>query len=407
MLKLHEMRQQLSKLALEMRALNKAAKDEKRAFSESETSKWGDLVKQHDDLSAEIQREEQLQQLDNELADKEHDEQRSEDADAGQTDESRAYAAAFENFVRRGFGELTADEKKKIKELRALSSGVGSEGGFTVPTDFRAKVIEVMKQYGGLASVCTILDTGTGQPLDWVITDGTTEEGEMLGESDAASESDPSFASVSLGAKKASSKLIKVPNELLQDSAINLEELLARKIGVRLGRTEAKQIMVGDGTGNNVKGLLNQITLTKEAAAVAAIAYDDLIELKHAVDPAYRMGEGCGFMFNDNTFKSLKLLKDSNGRPLWLPAIAGVAPATIDGDRYTIDQALPDAAASAKSVVYGDFKSVILRRIKYLALRRLTERFAENDQTGFIGFARFDMVLEDKAAVAALAHPAV
>lgn len=403
-MKLHEMRQKLAKLALEMRTMNDTAKDEKRAFSDDETTQWGELVKQHDDLSAEIQREEQLQDIDSKLADEERGEQRVEGENL--TDEARAYAAVFDNFLRRGLSELTADEKAKLKELRALSSTTNTAGGYTVPTDFRAKVVEVMKQFGGLASVCTILNTGTGQPMDWVITDGTSEEGEMLGESEAASEEDPTFGTVNLGAKKASSKLIKVPNELLQDSAIDLEGLLARKIGVRLGRTEAKQIVVGDGTGNNVNGVLNQITLTKEAAAVAAVAYEDLVELKHTVDPAYRMGEGCGFMFNDNTFKSLKLLKDSTGRPLWLPAIAGVAPATIDGDRYTIDQALPDAAASASSVMYGDFKSVILRRIKYLALRRLTERFAENDQTGFVAFARFDMVLEDKAAVAALTHPA-
>lgn len=402
MLKLHEMRQALTAIALEMRSLNNTAKEEKRSFSEDENSKWSELVKKHDDLSADIQREEQLLKIDHDLA--EEDQEQRQENDKEMTDESRAYAEAFDGFLRRGFGDLTADEKKKIKELRALSSGVGSEGGFTVPTDFRSKVVETMKQFGGLASVCTILETGTGQPLEWIITDGTAEEGEMLGESDTVSEDDPSFGTVNLGAKKASSKLIKVPNELLQDNTINLEALLSRKIGVRLGRTEAKQIMKGDGTGNNVKGLEKQITLSQTAASSTAVAYDDLIEVKHKVDPAYRMGPDSGYMFNDNTFKSLKLLKDTQGRPLWLPAIAGVAPATIDGDRYTIDQSMDNAATGTTSVLYGDFKSVILRRIKYLALRRLTERFAENDQTGFIAFARFDMVLEDKAAVAALKH---
>lgn len=86
------------------------------------------------------------------------------------------------------------------------------------------------------------------------------------------------------------------------------------------------------------------------------------------------------------------------------PAIAGVAPATIDGDQYVIDQALDAAATGKTSVLYGDFMNVILRRVTYQQLRRLTERYAEFDQMGFIGFHRFDVLLEDLAAVAKLTH---
>ena len=144
--------------------------------------------------------------------------------------------------------------------------------------------------------------------------------------------------------------------------------------------------------------------LSHVANAAAAVSYEDLIELKHSVDPAYRMGNSNRFVFNDTTFKGLKLLKDSQNRPLWLPAISGVAPSTIDGDQFEIDQSMDSAAAGKASTLYGDFQSYVLRRVQYMALRRLTERYAEFDQMGFVAFHRFDGLLEDVAAISKLTH---
>ena len=181
----------------------------------------------------------------------------------------------------------------------------------------------------------------------------------------------------------------------------NIAGLIARRIGSRLGRGEAKQLLSGSGAGNNIKGLLNQVTGGKTSAASGAIAHADLLALKHAVDPAYRAGTA-RWLFNDNTLLGLKLMKDGQGRPLWLPDIAGVAPATIDGDQYQIDQGMPDVAANAKAVAYGDFSYLQIRRVKGMELRRLTEKYAEFGMVGFLMFHRFDALLEDKAAVKVL-----
>ena len=146
---------------------------------------------------------------------------------------------------------------------------------------------------------------------------------------------------------------------------------------------------------------MNQVTGGKTSAASGAIAHADLLALKHAVDPAYRAGTA-RWLFNDNTLLGLKLMKDGQGRPLWLPDIAGVAPATIDGDQYQIDQGMPDVAANAKAVAYGDFSYLQIRRVKGMELRRLTEKYAEFGMVGFLMFHRFDALLEDNAAVKVL-----
>lgn len=395
-MKLHEMQQKRSAIAVQMRQLNDQAKDEKRAFTEEDNKRWGDMQKEHDELDAKIQREEQLRSQEERYS-QDDPEQRNNQ----QGTEEQQRAAAFTAYLRQGMSDLSPELKA---QLRAMGVATGAGGGFSVPTEFVNRVVETMKAYGGLANVSQLLNTTTGNPMAWATSDGSSEEGEMLGENAETAKEDPTMGQVTLGAKKASSKIILVSNELLTDSGIDIDAYVARRIGARLGRCEAKQIMRGDGVGNNVLGLVNQITKSKTAAATAAVAYEDLVNLKHHIDPAYRSGPNCRFMFNDNVFKGFKLMKDGQGRPLWLPAISGVAPSTIDGDQYVIDQALADPAAGAASTLYGDFFAVILRRVAAQTLRRLTERYAEFDQMGFVGFHRFDVLLEDKAAVGKLVH---
>ena len=400
-MKYHEMLQKRSAIATQMRALNDTMKNEKRGFSDEEEKRWGGMTTELDQLDVSIQSEERSRNIDEIEAGSQQEEQR-EERDPKSLEVR--YQGAFESLCRRGMNELTTDERQAVNEMRALNTGTGSQGGFTVPVEFRNRIVESMKVYGGIANVCQIINTSNGNPMEWAVSDGRTEIGEMLGENAEAAKADPVFGKVSLGAKKASSKIILISNELLQDSAVDIEGLIARRVGSRIGRIEASQIMKGDGTGNNVNGLINQVQLSHVANAAAAVSYEDLIELKHSVDPAYRMSGSNRFVFNDTTFKGLKLLKDSQNRPLWLPAISGVAPSTIDGDQFEIDQSMDSAAAGKASTLYGDFQSYVLRRVQYMALRRLTERYAEFDQMGFVAFHRFDGLLEDVAAISKLTH---
>ncbi|WP_412497285.1 phage major capsid protein [Vibrio fluvialis] len=398
-MKYHEMKKKRDTIAKQMRAMNDKAKEEKRAFTDDESTQWRGMTTEMESLDAQIEREDQLRAQDERFVrDNANELERREDGSPEQRQEQ-----AFTNYLRHGFNELSGEEKE---QLRALGAATGSTGGFTVPKSFVNRVVESMAAYGGIANVCQVITTQDGRAMPWAVSDGRTEIGEMLGENQEAGKADPNFAQLELGVKKGSSKIVLVSNELLQDSAIDVDAFVARRIAQRLGRLEASQIVSGDGTGNNINGLNNQVKLLSQAAAQNGVSYADLITLKHKVDPAYRNGPKARWAFNDDTFKGFKLMNDANGRPLWLPAISGVAPATIDGDEYTIDQGIASAGAGNKSVFYGDWMSVILRRVAYMNLRRLTERYAEFDQMGFIGFHRFDCLLEDVAAIAALEHSA-
>ncbi|WP_270422735.1 phage major capsid protein [Citrobacter portucalensis] len=400
-MKLHELKQKRNTIATDMRALHDKIGD--ATWTDEQRTQWNAAKSELDSLDERISREEELRRHDQNVIDEQEPEQRQrQNTPEMQAEERRA--AAFDRLLRHGFGELTAEERQAVKELRAQGTTPDDKGGYTVPTQMRNTIIDAMKAYGGIASVSQILNTSNGQDITWSTSDGTAEEGELLAENSAASEGDVTFGTAILGAKKLSSKIIRVSNELLQDSGVDIEAYLAGRIAQRIGRGEAKYLVQGTGAGTPLqpKGLAASVTGTVSAAAAATFTWQEMNSLKHAIDPAYRGGPKFRWAFNDGTLQVIEEMVDDQKRPLWLPDVVGGSPATVLGIPYVIDQAIDAAAANKKFIFLGDFNRFIVRRVSYMTLKRLVERYAEYDQTAFLAFHRFDCVLEDTAAIKAL-----
>lgn len=183
-----------------------------------------------------------------------------------------------------------------------------------------------------------------------------------------------------------------------------MEAYLARRIAERIGRGEARYLIRGTGKGTPVqpKGLAASVDKTLATASATAVTWKEILALKHAIDPAYRRGDRFRLAFNDSTLRHISEMEDGQGRPLWLPDIVGVAPASVLNVPYVIDQEIEDIGAGKKFMFCGDFNRFIIRRVSYMILKRLVERYAEYDQTGFVAFHRFDCILEDTSAIKAL-----
>lgn len=121
------------------------------------------------------------------------------------------------------------------------------------------------------------------------------------------------------------------------------------------------------------------------------IGYDDLIDLEHSVDPAYRENGKCTYVMHDQTLMALKKLKDTLGRPLWLPGVATGDPNTINGYGYSINQGMPQIAAGSRSLMFGDFSHYLIRDVMQVMLFRMTDsNFTLKGQVGFLAFYRGD-----------------
>lgn len=403
-MKLHELKQAYNELARNMRNLHDKIGD--TTWTDEQRSQWSDWKQKLDGLDEQIKREEALRDADQRFVEEHEEEHRDnldgEERGGASIDEQRAQA--FDGFLRQGMSEMSAEQRQILREMRAQSTDSDTAGGYTVPTEMLNRIHEAMKDYGGLASVAQILTTENGQTLEWPTSDGTAEEGELIGENSQASEGDVIFGIKNLGAKKLSSKVIRVSNELLNDSGIDIQGFLASRIGSRLGRGEAKFLVQGTGAGTPEQptGLQASVTGTTTAASSSEFTWQEANALIHSIDPAYRRAANFRIGLNDNTLKLMTEMEDLQGRPLWLPAVSGAAPATILNVPYFVDQGIADIGVNAKFMYAGDFAQFIIRRVRYMVLKRLVERYADFDQTGFLAFHRFDCVLQDAAAIKAL-----
>lgn len=320
-----------------------------------------------------------------------------------ETEEREAnYSAVFGKFLRHGLGSVTQEERSILQsrfsslpndlEARDLSAITGATGGFTVPTGFMAQVDKAMKDYSGvLKSNAQTITTDSGNDLPWPTVNDTSNEGELVDENTAVANADVSFGQITAKAYTFSSKLILVPIQLLQDTGVNVEALLSDLIAERIGRILNRMLTTGSGA-NQPQGVVNGSTLGKAAAGATAITYDELVDLEHSVDPAYRTN--AEFMLHDTTVSLLRKLKDSSGRPLWMPSMnAGMAdgaPGLLNNRPYLVNQNMDLPTSGKKSVLFGDFSKYKIRRVRGMQILRLTERYAEKLQVGFFAYLRAD-----------------
>jgi len=323
------------------------------------------------------------------------------------TDADARYGTAFSSFLRGGMEAVTPEDRGLLQsrfEARAGAAGTPSAGGYTVPPGFLARMVETLKAYGGVLGLAEVLNTTTGNDLQWPSNNDTGNVGAIVGENTQVTEQDFTFGNIELGAFMYTSKIVRLSLQLMQDSAFDLDAFVARKFGERIGRAAAAHFAAGAGTTQPV-GINTGTNIQVTGAATTAITYDNLVDIEHKIDPAYR--GRAQYLVHDDVVKVVRKLKDSQNRPLWVPAMAGGVPSTINGQPYTVDNSLPALAAGSKSAIYGDIRAAYVARVVAGAQTlRLTERYADFLQVGFLGFQRLDGNIQDNSAIAVL-HQAV
>lgn len=318
-----------------------------------------------------------------------------------------AYVRGGEKAVERLPENVLSDYGRQVQN--AQSTGVGSEGGYLVPTTFSGVLLEAMADYGGMRSVASVESTASGETIQWPTVDETGEQGEWLGENAEAADGDISFGTTSIGAHLASSKVVAVPFALLQDAGIgNLEARLKGMLAARLSRLTNAGYTAGDGTGKPL-GAVNGAALghTTAAGLTDSFTYDDFVELEHSIDPAYRRNGS--WMFHDAALKVIKKMKDGEGRPIWVPGISSAAPAEILGYRYTINQDMAAPAAGADSILFGDMSKYLIRDVMDVTLYRFTDSaYTKKGQVGFLAMMRTDgkTIAADNTAFKKMRHAA-
>jgi HK97 family phage major capsid protein len=165
-------------------------------------------------------------------------------------------------------------------------------------------------------------------------------------------------------------------------------------LGERLGRITNRKFTVGTGGGIEPFGIVNAAPIGFTTASPTAIADTELLDMQHSVDPSYR-SEG-SWMFHDSIFLAIRKLKDSDGNFIWRSGLEAGVPDSLLGDRITVNQHMTDTITNdALTIVYGQLDKYKIRTVRQMRLRRLEERFADDDQVAFLAFIREDGTLLD------------
>lgn len=443
-----ELLEERGEISREIKALAATIGDERAEFDENDQAKWDKLNSRFDSIDAEVRRLDQIARADDvarrsatpangprpTTVDNGSDVAETRGASDGREVTDRDQALAFQAWARVNAGlevredhraaldlcgvrdgsrdfefRLGADANRSRVEKRAQSSILGSAGGYLVPEGFIPRVEVALAAFGGVRRNAEVIRTSSGNDLPWPTCDDTSNTGELVGENTAVTEQDVTIGIKVLRAYKFSSKMIRFPVELLEDSEIDLVGFLADRLGERIGRITNTEFTNGSGA-SRPEGIVTAAPTGVTAAGATTFTSGELIDLIHSVDPAYRQfGANVGWMMSDGVLSMVRQLTDGDGRYLWSPDVAGMSP---DGGRLLgypihVNQDMVAVPASTeKSVLFGDFAAYKVREVRGIRFRRLVERYADLDQEAVLGFLRTDGMLLDAGTgpIKALLH---
>ena len=281
----------------------------------------------------------------------------------------------------------------------ALQVGTDSEGGYLVPDEFEHTLVEALEEENFFRGIATVIQTSSrDRKIPVVATKGTAS---WIDEEGAYPESDDSFGQVSIGAYKVAT-MLKVSDELLNDSVFDLEAYISKEFGRRIGTKEEEAFFTGDGKGKPT-GIFNAVGGASDGVTTAAagISFDDVMDLFYALKSPYR--RKAVWVLNDTTVKALRKLKDNNGNYIWQPSVQAGQPDMILNRPYHTSAYVPEVAVGAKVMAFGDFSYYWIADRQGRSFKRLNELFAANGQVGFLASQRVDGKLILSEAVKTMA----
>ena len=287
---------------------------------------------------------------------------------------------------RKNFWDAMRSKFPNPAVVNALQVGTETEGGYLVPDEFERTLVEALEEENFFRRIATVIHSNSGdRKIPVVASKGSAA---WIDEEGTYGESDDAFGQISLGAYKLGT-LIKVSEELLNDSAFPLEPYITREFARRIGTKEEEAFFTGDGSGKPT-GILAatggaDVGVTTTGVSITA---DDVIDLYYSLRVPYR--KKAKWIMNDATVNALRKLKDTTGQYLWEPSLVAGTPNKILGCEVITSPFMPGIAAGEKSIAFGDFSYYWIADRTGRTFKRLNELYAATGQVGFIGNQRVD-----------------
>lgn len=268
----------------------------------------------------------------------------------------------------------------------ALTIGTDSEGGCLVPDEYEKKLVEALEEEVFFRNLATVIKTSSGDRKIPIVT--SKGEAAWIDEGGQFPESDDSFGQTTISAFKLAT-MIKVSDELLNDSVFNIEQYISREFGRRIGTKEEEAFFIGDGKGKPT-GIFNATggAETGVTSTGTSITFDDVMDLYYSLRAPYR--NKAVWLLNDSTVKAIRKLKDGNGNYIWQPSVREGEPDKILNRPYRTSIYVPELAAGNRVMAFGDYSYYWIADRQGRSFKRLNELYATTGQVGFLASERVD-----------------
>ena len=379
-----ELRNKRAETWKSMEAFLDSHRTEKGVLNEEDDITYSKMEKELEMLTNEIKRMERKEMIEQELNKPVNTPLTEKPMNLVNEDEklgkaSKNYKKQFWNAMRKKV--MTPDM------MNSLHIGTDTEGGYLVPDEYEHTLVEALEEENIFRKIAHIINTSTGdRKIPVVASKGNAS---WVDEEGTITDSDDTFSQVSIGAYKLGT-LIKVSNELLNDSVFDLESYISKEFARRIGAKEEDAFFNGDGVGKPI-GIFNktggaEVGIT--TASGTAVTADEVIDLYYSLKAPYR--KNAVWILNDSTVKAIRKLKDANGNYLWQPALTQGTPDTILGRPVYTSTYVPEIKAGNKAIAFGDFSYYWIADRQGRNFKKLTELYAATDQTGFVATQRVD-----------------
>ncbi len=385
MSKVNELRTQRAKAWDKAQAFLTANRNDKGILSEEDVRTYEALEQDIVNLGHEIERQERLEAMEREMAAPVSAPITAKPEASVKKDEKTGRAA--DAYVKAFWTQVRAKDGVTYEVRNVLSEGVDSEGGYLVPDEFENTLVSGLEEEGSIRSLAHVFTTSNGvHKIPVVQTKGTAN---WIDENGSYGDSDDVFGQEQIDAHKVGT-VIKVSEELLNDSAFDLEKYFQEEFARRIGAKEEEAFIVGDGS-KKPTGILHtsggaEVGVT--AASDKAITADEVIDLFYSVKAPYR--KNAVWVLNDSTVRAIRKLKDSNGQYLWQPALHEGDHETLLGKKILTSPYMPEIGAGQKVVMFGDLSFYWIGDRQGITFKRLNERYADMGQVGFLASKRVD-----------------
>ena len=393
-----ELREKRAKAWEAAKAFLDSHRNEKGVLSAEDDASYSRMEQEITDLGKEISRLERQEAFEKELSQPVNMPLIGRPAAGSQGKEKTGRAS---DEYRQNFWNMMRSKTPMPQVVNALQIGTDSEGGYLVPDEYERTLVEALEEENVFRQLAKVIRTSSGdRKIPVVATKGTAS---WIDEEGAYLESDDSFGQVSIGAYKVGT-MIKVSEELLNDSVFDLEAYISREFARRIGAKEEEAFFTGDGSGKplGVLAATGGAETGVTAASATAITADELIDLFYSLKAPYR--RNAVWVLNDSTIKAIRKLKDNQGQYLWQPSLTAGAPDLLLGKPVRTSAYMPAIAADAKTIAFGDFSYYWIADRQGRSFKRLNELYAATGQVGFLASQRVDGKLVLPEAIKVLAQ---